>query len=631
MNATRSYQKIILAVLLTFVVVALTATIFTRQWANPASWRRSPLIARRNAAQFVDTKPVETAQQLASLAVTHRERDYAQEALRLSDLLVDLMFASALRDAGELPAAVTPETRALAVKVKEAEGRVTADEDHVAQITQRVAKAHASAKEDLQQELDLAQEQLSLDQEELDDAHQDLARAGGDSRATIQHLLDQYQASTLHAAKVPPEISSGTSIETTKSNSVLAQGQAWSSLHSKEQLLRQAQEAALGRVAKLTAQRDERAKGTEAETQQSKVIHKELEGTPLANNSTTSSATTETASVGSLIRHLAHDQKDLSDFGRSIEEGQELAAVYANWIALVSAREHFFLHGLIQSLFWIFLIALAVFAANFWVQRFFAELTFKRRKLHTVRALALLSVQGLGVIFILLVIFGMPNNFATLLALAGAGLTVALKDFIVGFFGWFILMGKNGMRPGDWVEIKGVAGEVLEVGLIHTVLLETGNWTDAGHPTGRKVTFVNSFAIEGHYFNFSTSGQWLWDEIQMTLPENVDPFSTAEAIQKIVTDETAANARRAQHEWEDVRPGHAKTSSSAAPSMNLRPTGSGVNILVRYITRVDQRQEVRARLYRAFLELLHKKDIPQPELSSSSSPSTPDPVSLPQT
>jgi small-conductance mechanosensitive channel len=589
------------------------------------------LTARRYVAYFVDTKPVETAQQLASLAVTHRERDYAQEALRLSDLLVDLMFASALRDAGEFPAAVTLETRALAVRAKEAEERVTADEDHVTQLTQRVAKARASAKEDLQQELDLAREQFSLDQEELDDAHQDLARAGGDSRATIQHLLDQYQASTLHAAKVQPEISAEASIETTKSNSVLAEGQAWSSLHSKEQLLRQAQKAALERVEKLTVQRDERAKETESETQQSKVIHKELERAPLANNSITNGASTEPASAVSLIRHMAHDQKDLSDLGRSIEEGQELAAVYANWIALVSARERFFLHGIIQSLFWIFLIALAVFAANFWVQRFFGDLTPERRKLHTVRALALLAVQGLGVILILLVIFGMPNNFATLLALAGAGLTVALKDFIVGFFGWFILMGKNGIRPGDWVEINGVGGEVLEVGLIHTVLLETGNWSDAGHPTGRKVTFVNSFAIEGHYFNFSTSGQWLWDEIQVTLPENADPFSTAEAVQKIVTDETAANARRAQHEWEDIRPGHGKTSFSAAPSMSLRPMGSGVDILVRYFTRVDERQQVRARLYRALLELLHKKNTSQPKLSSSSSPSTPDSVSQPQT
>ena len=54
---------------------------------------------------------------------------------------------------------------------------------------------------------------------------------------------------------------------------------------------------------------------------------------------------------------------------------------------------------------------------------------------------------------------------------------------------------------------EGVGGEVVEISLLRTTLLETGNWTDSGHPTGRKVTFVNSFAIEGHYFNFSTSGQ----------------------------------------------------------------------------------------------------------------------------
>lgn len=105
---------------------------------------------------------------------------------------------------------------------------------------------------------------------------------------------------------------------------------------------------------------------------------------------------------------------------------------------------------------------------------------------------------------ILLVVFGPPNQLATVLALAGADPTVALKDFIVGFFGWFVLMGRNRIRIGDWVEINGVAGEVVEIGLLHTVLLETGNWTDAGHPTGRRVSFVNSYAIEDHYFNFPT-------------------------------------------------------------------------------------------------------------------------------
>ena len=51
-----------------------------------------------------------------------------------------------------------------------------------------------------------------------------------------------------------------------------------------------------------------------------------------------------------------------------------------------------------------------------------------------------------------------------------------------------------------WVEINGVSGEVIELGIFHTVLLETGSWGDSGHPTGRRVTFTNSFAIGGHYF-----------------------------------------------------------------------------------------------------------------------------------
>ncbi len=128
------------------------------------------------------------------------------------------------------------------------------------------------------------------------------------------------------------------------------------------------------------------------------------------------------------------------------------------------------------------------------------------------------AAQAVGALVILFIIFGMPTQTTTVLGLAGAGLTVAMKDFIVAFFGWFILMGRNGIRVGDWVEINGVGGEVVEVGLLKTVLLETGNWTDSSHPTGRRVSFVNSFAIEGHFFNFTTSGQWMWDELSMLIP-----------------------------------------------------------------------------------------------------------------
>jgi small-conductance mechanosensitive channel len=220
------------------------------------------------------------------------------------------------------------------------------------------------------------------------------------------------------------------------------------------------------------------------------------------------------------------------------------------------------------------------------------------------------------VLLALLVIFGPPTQLGTILGLAGAGLTIALKDFIIGFFGWFVLMGKNGIRLGDWVEVNGVTGEVVKLGMFHTVLLETGNWTDSGHPTGRRVTFTNSFAVEGHYFNFSTSGQWLWDELQIVLPTGQNPYPIADAIQKKVLEATAEGAQQAEREWLSAAKSRNMSALSAAPAINVKPVIGGIELSVRYITRANERFQMRAKLNHIAVELLGTGLPPQSESNS---------------
>jgi small-conductance mechanosensitive channel len=617
----KNSQKTVLAILLLLVIAALGAALFTRSWADYRSRLRAIQEAARHSSEEVDTRPLDTAQQLAALAVTHTEQGYAQEAVRLGDRSVDLAFAAALEDATDNPAPLTPQTRALTARVEAAEAKVATDQDRVAQLKQQLDKARESAKDKIQQDLDLAEAQSALDQDELDDAHQDLIRAGGDRHATIQQLLAQHEASAQHGDTAHPAAAGNNAeptIEGTRSQSVLAQLRAWRSLGEKQKLLRQAQASAASSVAKLTVAHEALEKQLSEEKAQKKILHKKKTGEspPVATESAPGS--TPVGSEISFIRQLQQDQKKLSQLDERIEMEQQLAALYGNWVTYLNARKEAFAHGMFVSAFWILLIALCVFVAHAGVGRFFADLAPERRQLHTLRAVTLFALQALGVILILLVFFGMPNNLGTLVALAGAGLTIALKDFILGFFGWFVLMGKNGIRPGDWVEINGVGGEVLEVGPLRTVLLETGNWSDAAHPTGRKATFMNSFAIEGHYFNFSTTGQWLWDELQVQVPQSADPYSLADAIQKIAANETAANANLAEQEWQRVTPSYARHSFSAAPSLTVRPTGTGVTILVRYITRAHERQEVRSRLYRAAVDILHKKKIPEAAPTKSS-------------
>ena len=279
--------------------------------------------------------------------------------------------------------------------------------------------------------------------------------------------------------------------------------------------------------------------------------------------------------------------------------------MYANWNLLAQTRSRTALNGMIRDVLWILVILLLIYLAGVLMDRMFTDLTPDQKRLITLRSVIRFAVQVLGVLVIIFVLFGIPNQTPTIIGLAGAGLTVALKDFIVGFVGWFVLMGKNGLRVGDWVEINGVVGEVVEIGLLRTVLLETGNWADSGHPTGRKVAFVNSFAIEGHFFNFSTSGQWLWDEVQLMIPPGRDPHTVIEAIQKLVSKETEADAHLAELEWQRATTHYRVKSFTAEPAINVRPTSSGIEVHVRYITRAHERYAVRTRLYEKMVEVLH--------------------------
>ena len=130
---------------------------------------------------------------------------------------------------------------------------------------------------------------------------------------------------------------------------------------------------------------------------------------------------------------------------------------------------------------------------------------------------------------------------------------------------------------------------------------------------------MNSFAIEGHYFNFSTSGQWLWDEIEVQIPEGVRAVHNRRRDPEDRGQETGANARLAEEEWNRVAPSTEKRMFSTEPSLSVRPTAAGISVLLRYITRASERYEVRARIYREIVDLLQTKKIPESAVAAPAS------------
>jgi small-conductance mechanosensitive channel len=606
----KAHQWVVTLGLLALVIAAAVGLVLTRQSAQSSSaptGRRPPI---------VDEQPLKTARIVATLASDWDEQRYSRQALKLADHSVDVAFSYEMRQATEHPAPATPESKKLFAKADQAQTAVTADHARIDQLQKQLTSVKDEHTRDtLQQQIDLTKAQLELDQDELEDVKGNLVRSGADRLSRIQRQFNRHEATQKEYETNNPQTATSTTTSGANnstqagSTSALAQFSAWNTLRGKNAQLQQALDEAKQAGAKLRDNHQGLESQVAMEVSNKESIAEQAKSgiAATSGDGSSSSSSSSTARAITSLHQISVDQKDLSDLDKRIQDQDDLTTAYSNWVDLVKTRQSAVLHDMLQSAMLILLVVFAVYLGNRLVDHFFVGLAVERTRLHTLRGVIRFAVQGLGLGVILIILFGMPNQLSTIIGLAGAGLTVACKDFIMGFIGWFLLMGRNGLRVGDWVEIDGVVGEVAEIGLLRTVLLETGNWTDSGHPTGRKVAFVNSFAIEGHFFNFSTTGQWLWDELEILVPASQNPYPVIDAIQKMVTEQTKDNVAAAEQEWQKAASRYRAQPVSAAPAVSLRPTSSGIEVHVRYITRAGERHATKTRLYQSLVELLHAR------------------------
>lgn len=525
---------------------------------------------------LVDETPWATAQALAALAVTQEELTYAREAEHLADHDVDQAFAGALRAATLQQKSLTGSALDAQQHVKDLESTVASDQDSVKQLTPKGGD-----------DLDIAQAQLSLDQDELADAREDLARASGDQRGEIQQELATRQADMkrFDAAQGSGEVAV---ISVKRYRTLAGLIGAWSRQNQRYSLLLNAKAATLRNAGRFTAEHDR--------------LEALVKG---QNNGPTDTAAKRVAG----LNRLSLQRQLMMIYDDRVDTEQRLADIYGKWAVQVALQHRIIHHLILVQILWVAIILILAILLNAVVRRITERESLDRRRMRTLSRIFRLIIQALALISILLVVFGSPSQLSTVIGLATAGLTVALQDFILAFVGWFILIGRSGIAVGDVVEIDGVTGEVIEIGLFRTTLLETGNWTANGHPTGRRVAFNNKYAISGKFFNFSTAGQWMWDELTVTVPQDQETYATIERVHETVASATHEDAEQAEKEWRHSSHARGLTQFSAEPAVNLRPSGSGVELVVRYITRANGRFEQRNKLYQLLMDTmqLHPK------------------------
>jgi small-conductance mechanosensitive channel len=194
------------------------------------------------------------------------------------------------------------------------------------------------------------------------------------------------------------------------------------------------------------------------------------------------------------------------------------------------------------------------------------------------------------------------GGLAIAFGVAGAGVAFALQEVIVSLAGWVAIVFGRFFVTGDRIQLGGIKGDVIDIGLLRTTLMECGEWIKADLYTGRIVRVANSFVFKEPVFNYSGDFPFLWDEITVPVTYVSDHRLAREILEKIiheVIDEYSAYAKRA---WKDVVKKYMINEAMIDPVVTLVCTDNWVEFTVRYITDYKLRRATKNRLFSRVLE-----------------------------
>jgi len=194
--------------------------------------------------------------------------------------------------------------------------------------------------------------------------------------------------------------------------------------------------------------------------------------------------------------------------------------------------------------------------------------------------------------------------------LIGAGIAVALQDVFKNFAGGITIFSTGIYRVGDRIEINGKIGDVMDIGIFFTTVMEIGEWVDGNQATGRLTTIPNSIVISGNVNNFTRDHNFIWDEITLPITYDSNWKKAHEQFCYIVKKETEQFAKQADKEINRLGEKYYLPKKPVEPVIFLSITDNYIKFNIRYVTDTRERRIIRDRISRLILEEIEKsKDI----------------------
>ncbi len=265
------------------------------------------------------------------------------------------------------------------------------------------------------------------------------------------------------------------------------------------------------------------------------------------------------------------------------EQTDELSAAYLN------------------RLLWPLAAAGIILLVYLFVSRVVLPRRYKKEELFLARRLGRYATVLLVCVVAALYLLEDLHVIATTLGLVSAAIVISLQDASASFFGWFVIMAGRKFTIGDRLEIEGVRGDVLDIQLLRTTLLEVNNWLGVDQPTGRVVIVPNNFIFKSKVFNFSHGHPYIWGKIDVTVTFSTPTAGATALFQKVLEEETREGFTEARQEAAEMERRYGVEDADYSPKIYTRIAESGVTFSLIYVSHYRNSSGTRNRINRRLI------------------------------
>ena len=178
------------------------------------------------------------------------------------------------------------------------------------------------------------------------------------------------------------------------------------------------------------------------------------------------------------------------------------------------------------------------------------------------------------------------QGFGTVLAVLLAGIAVALQDVLKSVVGWVYISGRSGLEVGSRIEVGGVTGDVVDIGVLKTTVLEVGTLVYGRQSSGRLVTITNYRLLSDHVHFQGSANPWAWQEVRVTITFESD-WKRAEGLMREIGEEVHAElGTELEAGFRLLERRYAFKYGTLTPIVYVTISGTGVELTLRFLTAV---------------------------------------------